>query len=100
MTKTTADVLDDAADLLERQGWCQVYMEDSDGRHCVVGALSAAAAVAHSRVAHAGAENAIWARVGMPTAWNDAPERTEQEVLDLLRSVAKDQRRIAEGLDL
>ena len=34
-----ADILEQAADLLETNGWCRGDFEDNAGRHCAVGAI-------------------------------------------------------------
>jgi hypothetical protein len=34
-----ADILEQAADLLETKGWCRGFFEDNAGRHCAVGAI-------------------------------------------------------------
>ncbi len=84
---TAAEVARKAADLLERDGWCQGKFRNS-GAHCVVAALTAVddwsapeqAAVRRRLRVHAGTEWLV--------NWNDAPERTADEVIALLRQVA------------
>lgn len=82
MEKSVADVLNDAADIVER-GWCQgVYIR---GDSCCT-------------------TYAIWAALGDPTnkafdalsalvggniiEWNDAPKRTQAEVVAKLREAS------------
>lgn len=89
---TPADVLDAAADLLDRDGWCQGYDKDDDGRYCARGATKAAAS--SDTLVGAGARIALTQR--LPThnipAWNDTPGRTQEEVTSTLRRVARELR--------
>lgn len=110
--KTTKDLasgfLEDAADLLEKDGWIQGdYHGHSDHElsahqdptgHCAIGALSSAMNIAglgryhqdRYPVFHA-AMNAMHRMTVEPVAWwNDRPDRTKQEVLDILRKAAKE----------
>jgi hypothetical protein len=79
-----ADVLDGAADIIERDGWCQGALE-RDGAVCAIGALTMAM---RPTVARDRAFAALARRLGGDSVarWNDAPERTKQEVLDLFRT--------------
>ncbi|MGI8682037.1 MAG: DUF6197 family protein [Mycobacteriales bacterium] len=98
-TTTVADVLDDAADYIETNGWCQKTMYAAgDGPHpaaCAMGAILRTAPEGHWFVGRAIDELAH--TVGhtvrrSSVAWNDDPDRTEQQVLDMLRLAAKDAR--------
>lgn len=93
-TRTTSDVLLAAARYIEEHGWHKGSAVSADGRVCIVGAIKAVCfqdpddfdwspgAVAAVDVAahHVG----DYAHV-----WNDAPERTEAEVLSALREAAR-----------
>ncbi len=95
-----ADLLDDAADLLERDGWAQGWLRDPDGRLCAAGAMMAADVAGsencRSPLVQAGlsaASDTIGGGLSFTLPmWNDASDRTEQQVLDLLRTTAKRQR--------
>lgn len=94
--KVIADMLDEARALIEK-GWCQTTYSDGDG-FCPVGAIN--------QVIHGNAENdettAAWANavlalegaigrdayIGLPN-WNDAPERTQAEVIEAFRKAAE-----------
>lgn len=39
----TAKAIHTALEILSRQGWCKGLQVDADGRHCILGALHAAA---------------------------------------------------------
>ncbi len=83
----------DAADELERVGWCQHAMMNHLGNRCVVGAVASVRARQRSTLpldASQQAENALYAIVGPIVGWNDTDGRTQDEVLDVLRSVARD----------
>lgn len=73
-------VFNRAADLLERDGWCQGKYWMDDGRCCLVGAAM-----------RMGATPECWQelsrRTGVlhPQYWNDEPGRTVEEVLAVLR---------------
>lgn len=80
-----ADVLDGAADHIEKYGHHKgsgFAGPGSDTAACVLGALTIAAQC-HLRTT-AAAERAVRTTLGDPSIarWNDAPERTEQEVLE------------------
>ena len=85
-------VLLDAADLLERDGWCQHRTRDDCGRYCALGAVQL---VGHYspffklvfddfRIA----ERVLYSVVGPIPAWNDQPGRTREEVCAALRQAA------------
>lgn len=92
MRAEAAALLEDAADLLEQGGWIKNAYQTSEG-YCVVGAI-AAAAVSYPltpTAIHVIARSALGDATGVGTMmWNDAPERTKQEVLDALRGAAKE----------
>lgn len=117
MSYEIAEVLDGAADVIERDGWCQNDLTSDDGRHCLMGAIGAhlgtlsesgwwnllAFDEVESKITAARDAAALAAQIdvgpGMNVAnWNDAPERTEQEVLDALRLAAKQERIKADGV--
>jgi hypothetical protein len=72
-----------AADLLREHGWCQNQYIDDKGCICLISALSLVPASVRVliMVHHAAGTN------GAP-AWNDAPGRTKEDVLDLLEGLA------------
>lgn len=93
--RSIGSVINHAADLVE-QGWCQDRARREEGEktcYCIVGALDAA-----SRPGQAGdyftavffvAERLSVKPCGLSlSTWNDAPGRTQDEVVKLLRSVA------------
>lgn len=109
-----ADILEAAADLLETKGWTKgayhrdMYNEsdDDDGQHaasyCAAGAIRRVTgcydftrARRESFVNRATDIEKMLAReVGELTlpGWNDKPERKRDEVIDLMKEVAKDLR--------
>lgn len=94
-----ADVLDGAADHIEKYGHHKgsgFAGPGSDSAACVIGAITIAGRTGADMLA---AEVAVRATLDEPAIarWNDAPERTEQEVLDVLRLAAKQERRAADG---
>jgi hypothetical protein len=96
MSDQVADVLDDAADRLEREGWIQGDLVTGDG-FCALGALLQAN-TAKDRL---DARDALGRVLGIApaltpgtwlTGWNDDPSRTKQQVLDAFRAAAKQER--------
>ena len=85
--RTVAEVLNAAADLIEKRGWCQHLAFDPDGRHCALGAIWAQRCPGPlEREAVAAVRRAT----GSPFVgeWNDAPQRTKEEVVEALRKAA------------
>jgi hypothetical protein len=91
MSDQVADVLDDAADLLERGGWIQEALYDSEGGFCSVGALYE---VCEDPLVRNAAYGALFPLNGRRSVadWNNDPSRTMQEVLDAFRAAAKAER--------
>lgn len=97
MTNIT-QILNDAADLVSR-GWTQrTYARDAQrapcpwdspdaASWCMSGAVSRAARSVGDEVASAAYEF-CWRFMGDMSAWNDAPERTQDEVVRKLRAMA------------
>lgn len=111
-----ADVLDDAADVIEKHGWNQGHLISDDGTSvCAMGALdyvtdgislrdgkficipSINMSSSYDALLANAAVNALCIQLkrecedgidGIAT-WNDTPGRTKQEVLDMLRKTAK-----------
>lgn len=93
----TADILDGAADVIERVGWFRIGDEprsDGHGSACAFVALTRAG----DSMLHGYRALQREVSTDLITAWNDAPQRTKQEVLDALRGAAKAERRLADGL--
>jgi hypothetical protein len=98
-----ADLIDDSADLIEKHDWCQRTDHDDHGRFCMAGALRRVAIEQpyYNRRDYvfdrARSALLVHMKLEMPRimcieAWNDAPFRMKQQVLDLMRLVAKEQR--------
>lgn len=85
---TPAKALRDAADYLEKNGWCQGRNETKDGRVCLVEAL---ARVADPKT-HLAAYDFLSTRYGgvALSRWNDAPGRTQAEVIAALREAGRE----------
>lgn len=121
MSYETADILDGAADVIERDGWHQgdygapgkQDQQPIEGQPvCALGAIrvarrldvrwSAAAAAWFGGIDDHPAVEALAQTTGIKVGgvhkWNDAPERTKQEVLDALRLAAKNERCAADGI--
>lgn len=96
-----ADVLDDAADHIERHGWWGGG-EYEPKTACAVLAISE---VTKGGMTHLETCRSLAASLSLKIGeddygvaelvfWNDAPERTKQEVLDAFRAAAKAERRL------
>ena len=82
-------VLLDAADLIDRIGWCQHTECDHNGRVCAAEALMRVAA--HDVTTYAVAMTHLSCFVASPKTvpeWNDAEGRTAAEVTDGMRACA------------
>jgi hypothetical protein len=88
--KTAREILREAADLIERDGWVQGVYHSEDGRHCAAGALSRALADVDDPVAYETYSLLLdeigW--VGVPM-WNDTVATSGQQVVDTLRRAAE-----------
>lgn len=113
-TPDPADLLEDAAALLEQYGWCQQELVSLDGRRCLVGSIRHATFNwAKQNAAYDPEDTAnVWdleenlrnlVRNRIPITfpsndqyteviWNDSEGRTADEVIDLLKHIAKDLR--------
>lgn len=86
-----ADVLDRAADEIEARGWHQGdWIEDDTGCVCAEGALYFAGASAKLVAVSISPTGKLFRdHIGESIVdWNDAPERTQAEVVAALRSAA------------
>lgn len=80
-------VLLDAAESIEKYGWCQGRGGVNGGPRCALGALVHAAN--NERSLYAGALLGLTRIIGSGVVyWNDAPERTKAEVIAALRAAA------------
>lgn len=107
----TSEVLENAADILERDGWCQGNLVRPNGSRCSIGAIRKALrdemalkvrsdpdyiispAMTHYQEKLAiqwvlDAAEATGSVMHLPH-WNDQPDRTKSEVLDAFRKAAK-----------
>lgn len=81
-----------AADLIERRGWCQGQRVDENGAVCVSAAIVETSHLADPyRIYRMRTFDALFAKTGEPSPyWNDRPERTKEEVVEVLRSLGKE----------
>ena len=100
----TADILERAATLIEERGWNQGWYVNGCGGLCTTGAMFAAVGMepvlgqdsnwnTFNEIAFRSAQ-AAWDRFTAHVAqhapqWNDAPERTKEEVVSTLRAAAQ-----------
>lgn len=100
--KLKSEICEEAAEVVEA-GWCQgaarVPKDDENFHagwdHCTLGALWQAEGfyeVGFTTDSHPEIEKDLKRRVGDVPAWNDAPERKKEEVIDLLMTQAKEYR--------
>lgn len=103
MTDATTDIILKAKALIERDGWIRksYRLDAADGTcqgRCLVGAIRDATIalgltpIGENRfAAYRAARERLTSRVADDNlvAWNDAPERTKAEVLELLVEAAK-----------
>ena len=93
-----ADVLNGAADLIERDGWTQHQYRGPNGEHCVTDALMRAAGTQPGDSGAPGAlvlyssaslTLAVEVHEGRLPIWNDEFGRTKAEVVAALRAAAE-----------
>jgi hypothetical protein len=98
---TVADVLDRAADVIVERGHHKGSYEGWDGTVCAGGALRVAITGkpftrftgAGEAVTYMSARDRLCDLLGSPIArWNDAPDRTADEVIAALREAARRER--------
>lgn len=78
----------DAADYIEKHGHCKHMAKNSDGNACIVGALSITWCLSSCAKVASYLVLCVETPVVSITAWNDAPERTAEEVIAALRGAA------------
>ena len=94
-TDPVSQLLWDAADLLERDGWCQREFEDAQGRYCLVGAINRAPSPEpyslELEIQRLTATGYMQRFLGMePMRWNDMHGRTKEEVVSALRRASEE----------
>ena len=94
-TDPVSQLLWDAADLLERDGWCQREFEDAQGRYCLVGAINRAPSPGvyslELEIQRLSATGYMQTFLGMePMRWNDMHGRTKEEVVSALRRASEE----------
>jgi hypothetical protein len=97
-TDNDRDIFLKAIDVLEERGWTQGTMEDGEGRVCLVGALRVALSGRPRTNKSVGPRVTELTRTafGLQTGgswvsaliWNDAPERSYEEVVLCLKRAA------------
>jgi len=92
-----SEVLECAAKKIEEEGWVQNNYYARDEGYCVVGAVAACLNPDFTRnyLGIGQAADVLWQNRPQPmtfltfTRWNDAPERTKEEVIAALLSAAE-----------
>lgn len=93
------DLADKAIEVLERDGWCQGFLTNSQGQHCLLGAMNQAHYNDEVGDFHQFYElrQAVSAHIyngtgdaSSITLWNDTPGRTREDVIELLRRAGED----------
>jgi hypothetical protein len=81
--------LSDMADLIETNGWCQGNLKNRQGNFCIVGAHLELSwrRRAVSNQAFAALKRRLGDNISL---WNDAPGRTKEEVIELIRRAARE----------
>jgi hypothetical protein len=76
-----------AADYIEEHGWCQSRVMDKEGRVCLLGAILYVGGTGLDFMPRVEKAAGI-GQGGLIACWNNAPGRTKQEVVDVLRRAA------------
>lgn len=98
MSNKVAEILEQAADLIENTGHCKGKMWEfrspnyvTPVAYCMRGAINTAGWSNGLDAVHA-VNQFLGKEIGSIAIWNDAPERTAAEVIDMLRRCAKNVR--------
>ncbi len=89
----TSEVLYKAIDILHERGWTQDVYENAEGNVCSLGAIDSARMDLDLSTSESGADDPIEALeeiIGYQDVpeWNDAPERTFEDVLLAFKTAA------------
>jgi hypothetical protein len=76
----------DAADYIEVNGWCQKTVQDYEGRVCAVGAMLCVLPQGNKNFDKAFTK--LQSAVGLIPIWNDNCNRTKEQVIAKMREVA------------
>jgi len=89
---TVAETLNAAADYLEQHGWCQGQMFGPDDSVCAVGAIAEVTRADTDYDHYSEALEVAMSYVGggPVSQWNDAPGRTKEDVIAMLRAAAEE----------
>ncbi|SRR5258706_1739766 len=79
-----------AIEVLEQRGWCKGKLINDQGQVCMAGAIQIA--TCNSYTLQRKALTLMHLTLGMISRWNDAPERTKDEVIAKLKEAAYAQR--------
>ncbi len=74
-----------AIEVIEQKGWCKGHLLNAQGEVCMVGAIQM------TNVPYNAKDDALrllHRTLGLAGHWNDAPERTKDEVIAKLKEVA------------
>lgn len=110
--KTTAGILRAAFGIIKQRGWTQGFLEDNNGRVCLIGALHLAGGAESANdtprdprdwLAYKAARDALARHLGFAstwgagnlTNWNDTPGRRVAEVRAALQAAADEAERAA-----
>lgn len=90
--RSTDEVLDRAAEIIEQRGWCQGVSALPDGRCCAGWAIRTASNQDES--AFNSAANHFFGYIGWRPihGWNDEPQMTKERVVATLRAAARSAR--------
>ena len=79
-----------AARLIEERGHCKGVFSDDEGRLCIKSAISMAATPDRGRLGLRLKVDRLMPIIGCSSlvGWNDAPERTAEDVIDVLVAAA------------
>lgn len=91
---TPADVLEQAADLLERDGWCRGTFTNYQGHHCVRGAIRQIGVQLNDYVLANATQDILAEDLGLShggalVIWNDSGVTRRSQVTSRMRKVAK-----------
>lgn len=88
------NIYETAIDILNERGWTQGVVRNAKGEVCLIGALGIATGRIATNNGYCSALETCGRKLGIPVGsvitWNDAPERSKEDVILILKELASE----------